>query len=430
MVGPSVVGEVGLDWPAEHDRLEIVHPGFLPARLQIRRERGVGGAVATNPDRRRGALEHVHVLGRLGERRQALQPACPGPDQGDDLVAEIGERFAGPAPGEAVVPPRGVERAAGEVVHPRNGRQFHEIEDSDSQYVETAGQFVAPIGVDLPAAGIVVPHGFRDAGVEQGVGNQVEPVCDRLQMQAYFLAEGVAPAGDVVEFLKHGQVLIRLDVAHHAGIPVPVPGAPDAPGLVDDPDALDARLAQMRTRENSGDTTADDDHVGVVDDRLALGVRGEGIGPVAGRVLISGQIADGGAAWNEALVALREVLRMHGVGVEGHGSPFRQQSCLCYKLCDECKTICRSDDVGAGIRGCVARALVADGPMRRIVTLAVDEMVNPLASSIFDASRQTSTTYGPLPAATDWDPFVRGSTRKTPLLHAISTVLGVPGRGR
>ena len=37
------------------------------------------------------------------------------------------------------------------------------------------------------------------------------------------------------------------------------------------------------------------------------------------------EIADGGAARNEALVALREVLRVHDFGVEGHGSPFRRR---------------------------------------------------------------------------------------------------------
>ena len=60
----------------------------------------------------------------------------------------------------------------------------------------------------------------------------------------------------------------------------------------------------------------------VTGSRSAYG--GEGVGPVPGDVLVVGQIADGRAAGNEALVALREVLGMHDFGVEGHGSPFRR----------------------------------------------------------------------------------------------------------
>ena len=33
VVRPAVVDEVDVDRPAQHDRLEVVHPGLLPARL-------------------------------------------------------------------------------------------------------------------------------------------------------------------------------------------------------------------------------------------------------------------------------------------------------------------------------------------------------------------------------------------------------------
>ena len=138
VLGPAVVGQVGIDRPAEHDRLEVVHPGLLPARPQSRGEGRVGRPVTPHTDRRRCALKHVHLLGGLGERRQA-QPAGTGPDQCDGLVAELCQRFTGRAAGVAVIPAGGVEPAAPEVVHSGDCRQLHQIENPDSQNIIAAG---------------------------------------------------------------------------------------------------------------------------------------------------------------------------------------------------------------------------------------------------------------------------------------------------
>ena len=97
VVRPPVVDQVDLDGPAHHDRLEVVHPGPLPARLEPVGEVGIGGPVAALADGRRRALEHVDVLGRLGQRRHALDAARPGADEGDDLVRQAG-RGARPGP--------------------------------------------------------------------------------------------------------------------------------------------------------------------------------------------------------------------------------------------------------------------------------------------------------------------------------------------
>jgi hypothetical protein len=85
------------------------------------------------------------------------------------------------------------------------------------------------------------------------------------------------PTGrDAVELLQHREVDVRLDVAHHPGVAVPVPGAADAAGLVDDADPLDAGLAQLGAGEDPGDPAAHDHHVDLVGHGLALGDRGEG----------------------------------------------------------------------------------------------------------------------------------------------------------
>ena len=113
-------------------------------------------------------------------------------------------------------------------------------------------------------------------GVEQGVVHEVEAVGERLEVVQDLLAEGVAPGGDVVELLEHRQVDVRLDVAHHARVAVPVPGAPDAARLVDDADPLDAGLAEVGAGQDPGDPPAHDHDVDVVGDRVALDDRREG----------------------------------------------------------------------------------------------------------------------------------------------------------
>src|SRR5258707_1067067 len=85
------------------------------------------------------------------------------------------------------------------------------------------------------------PMGGRgDAVVEEAVVDEVEVLGHVLEVLSDLLAERVAVRGDVPELLEHRHVLVRLHVAHHAGVPVPVPGATDPAGLVDDPDALEA----------------------------------------------------------------------------------------------------------------------------------------------------------------------------------------------
>ena len=89
VVRPAVVGLIHVDGPAQHDRLEVVHPGLLPAGLEPLGEVGVGRSVAPHADGRRRALEHVEVLGRLGQRRHALDAGRAGADERHDLVAQL-----------------------------------------------------------------------------------------------------------------------------------------------------------------------------------------------------------------------------------------------------------------------------------------------------------------------------------------------------
>ena len=315
VVRPPVVHQVDVDGPAHHDGLEVVHSGPLPARPEAIGEVRIGGTVAPLADGRRCALEHVEVLRRLGERRHALDAAGPGADECDDLVLQTGEGFVRTATGVPVVPPGRVERASGELLHARDGGQFHEVEDSDGQHVPSAADLVASVGADPPPGFLLVPFGAGDPGVEQGVGHEVEPVGDRLEVAPDLIAERVALARDVVELLQHRHVDVRLDIAHHPGVLVPVPGAPDASGLVDDADPPEAGLAELGAGQHPGDAPTHDHHVDFVDDRVAVDHRCERVTPVAGEALVGPQIADGGAVGDQPLVPLGQVLGADGLWV-------------------------------------------------------------------------------------------------------------------
>ena len=208
----------------------------------------VGGPVAPLADGRGGALEDVDLLGRFGQRGQALDARGAGADQRHRLVLQVLERGVRTTAGVVVVPTGRVEGVAGEVLHAGDGGQLHEVEDAGGQHVPAAGDDVAAVGVDAPARFLLAPFGAGHPGVEERVVDQVEVLGHRLEVLPDLFAEGVALARDVAELLEHGEVDVRLDVAHDAGVAVPVPGAADAAGLVDDANAFDAGLAQVALR--------------------------------------------------------------------------------------------------------------------------------------------------------------------------------------
>jgi len=89
----------------------------------------------------------------------------------------------------------------------------------------------------------------------------------------------------------------------------------DAARLVDYADSLDAGLTEAGTGEDPGDPPAHDHNIDVAGDRVALDERCERVVTVAGEVLVGPQVADVGAAGDEPLVALGEVLGADGLGV-------------------------------------------------------------------------------------------------------------------
>ena len=122
--------------------------------------------------------------------------------------------------------------------------------------------------------------------------------------------------GDVVHLLQERQVAVRLDVAHRAGIAIPVPSAAEVAALLDYADVLEAGLAQAGAHQESAEATADDDDLDlVVEGRafdLVIHVRVVDVARKLGRdldVLLVAILPD-------ALVALGKILSFQLLRVE------------------------------------------------------------------------------------------------------------------
>src|SRR5579862_5141119 len=170
----------------------------------------------------------------------------------------------------------------GKVRHPGDGGQLQEVEDPDRQHVPAARDLVAAVCRYAPAGRVLSPLGSDHSRVEEGIVHQVELLGDRFEVAEDLRAEGVAPGWDVVELFEHRKVRVRLDVTHHTRVAVPVPSTPDATRLVDDPDALDTRLAQAGAGQDPGDTSTHDHDVDFVSEWLALFYRRERVVAVPG----------------------------------------------------------------------------------------------------------------------------------------------------
>src|ERR1700748_3980316 len=81
---------------------------------------------------------------------------------------------------------------------------------------------------------------------------------------------------DVTELLEKGHIYVGLDVAGDSGVAIPVPGAADIGGLVDQPPVLDPELLAPRADQQAAEAGADNRDVHQIGDGVAAEVR---VGP-------------------------------------------------------------------------------------------------------------------------------------------------------
>ncbi len=97
------------------------------------------------------------------------------------------------------------------------------------------------------------------------MGVEVERAGQQLGVLEDLSGAGVALGRHEARLLEERQVHVRLDVAHAARIPVPVPGAAEVSRLLDDPDVIDPVLGEVDGREHPGEATPHDHDGGLLD---------------------------------------------------------------------------------------------------------------------------------------------------------------------
>ena len=276
-VGPAVVDEVFRLGDSRDQVVEVLHPPFLPARLQTSGPLGVGGPVVADVDRRRRALEHEQFLRRCSEVGHALHRGGTGADDADALVGQAHETAVRIAARVVVVPPTRVEAVALERLDPFDAGQLRAMQRT-ARHDDVPGLHrIAAIRRHDPAAGGVVPAHLGHLGLEAGVSIEIEVAADRLAVREYLGGLGVLLLRHVSDLLEQRQIDVRLDITCSAGIAVPVPGAAEVAAFLDHTDAVDTGFAQASAGEEPAESAADDQHLDFIGQRFAFDRRDVGI---------------------------------------------------------------------------------------------------------------------------------------------------------
>src|SRR5205085_3481414 len=126
----------------------------------------------------------------------------------------------------------------------------------------------------------------RDFGLEARVGVEVVVLGDGLAVGEDLRGVRVLLCRHVADLFEQREIDVRLDVAHRAGVAVPVPRSAEVAAFLDHTDVFDAGLAQSSPREQPTESATDDHDVDSVGQRLPVerfdvgivDVMGEGVG--------------------------------------------------------------------------------------------------------------------------------------------------------
>ena len=218
------------------------------------------GPLVAHVDGGRGALEDVQLADDLGQLGDGLHGGGAGADDADPLAVQV----------DVVVPARGVERLALERLHALDAGQLRAGEDAVGQDHEPGPHGVTAVGVDGPAAALLVPLGLLDGGVEEAVVVEAELLGHLLAVLEDLEARRELHRRDVLHLLQQREVAVGLDVAGDARVAVPVPGAADVAALLAEAHVVEPGLAELVPEQQAGEAGADHEDVALVGERLAL----------------------------------------------------------------------------------------------------------------------------------------------------------------
>ena len=236
------------------------------------------------PPRIRLVLSRQEPVARALEDVQALDVPH---DLGDDLHrtrAGTHDRDSPAAKVVAVVPARGVELVAGEVLAPGQAGNARLVELPGRQH-DGVGLVAAPVGgLDRPAALRVAPRARRDLAVRLHEPVDAVVVRDLAQI-AKDLVLRRAQARPVLALRERERVQVRRDVASGARVAVVVPGSAELRRGIENRQVVEAVALQLDRGADAAEAGADDDHreraVGR-HPRKVPGVAALGVGEVAG----------------------------------------------------------------------------------------------------------------------------------------------------
>jgi hypothetical protein len=215
-----------------------------------------------------GALEHVQLRGLLRDDGDGLHARGTGADHGHPSAAEIDARV-GPLTGVVHVAAEAL--LVLEVRHVGAGQAAHRGDE------EARIDALARVGLHHPALTRIVEVRMLDTGVELDVAAEIEAVRDVVGVGEELRLRGIAlgPVPLLLQRVGEGVgVLHALDVAATAGVAVPVPGAADAIGGLENPHRV-ARLAQLQQHVHAAEAGAD--HHGIVAARHRRAGNGVGV---------------------------------------------------------------------------------------------------------------------------------------------------------
>ena len=210
------------------------------------------------------------MAGLFADVRNALHRGRPGSDDADALALEAGQVAVGVPTRVFVVPSAGVEGVALEGADAGDARQLGPVERTIGHRDKAGAHDIAAVGLDDPAAVVVIPAHGRDFRLEAGVVVEPKALADRSRVGQDLRREAVLLLRHVAEFLEQGQIDVRLDVALGTRVAVPVPRAAEVAAFLDDANVLDARLAQPRTGQEAAEAATDHHDIDVVLKRLAF----------------------------------------------------------------------------------------------------------------------------------------------------------------
>jgi len=269
----------------------------------------IGRSVLAGRNLSRRALEDDQRLRILGELRNSLHACGTGSDDGHTLVVQPGQIPGDVTARVLIVPAARVEAVAGELLEPRDAGQLGAAEQTALGRDEPGTEHIAAVGAYRPPRRVLVPLHLGDPRLEQGVLVQAELRAEGLGVGEDLAAAGVPLRRDVTGLFEVRQVDVRLDVAAHTRVTVPVPSTAEIACDIEDFEVRDTDLLELDAGTDAHEAGADDEHVEI------SGLRGCGAGAV--RVWIGverGELAveiDGlegvGTGVRQALVALFRV---------------------------------------------------------------------------------------------------------------------------